>query len=231
MEYDDFLDFEEKDIVTIMNKDGIKEFLSDVTFPMYFLDFEAITNSKQWMYNHGLDLDQQLSSFSILRIDSIDDDETKIKHYNFVGGPTDYEVMAKKLTDFYKDNGTVIVWGRDLEVRGIAKLMKASPESYNKKFAQMISNMTDIQQLFYEGSFMRIEPYGKSSLDAVARAYNVYTGARIKDGKKAHYILEHALKSGITESHMNNICRRIEEYNNSDVINMKRIMVEILNSI
>ncbi len=211
-----------------MNLGGVKEFLKDLKFPLYFLDFEGIANSKQWMFNHGLDLDQQLSSFSLLKIESLKDDETKIKHFNFVGTPTDYKVMAKKMTDFYKDNGTVVVWGKDLEVRGLAKLIKESPESMHKKLSQMLSNIVDIQQLFYDGSFIRVEPNGKSSLDIVAKAYGVYEQASIKNGKKAHFILEHAIKPNINPSHLNNIAKRIEEYNNSDVINIKRILVEIL---
>ncbi len=217
--------------VTVMNKDGVKEFLKDLKFPVYFLDFEAITNSKQWMFNNGLCLDQQLSSFSILRIDNANDDETKIKHYNFVGKEHNYEIMAKKLTDFYKDNGTLVVWGRDLEVRGIAKLIKESPDSHNKKLSTMLANMIDIQQLFYDGSFLRIEPNGRSSLDAVAKAYNVYEQSRIKDGKEAHYILEFALNNVVEPSHLSSIERRITEYNNSDVINIKRILVEILKEV
>ncbi len=225
------MDYDYNNNITIMNIEGVKQYLKDIKFPVYFLDFEAITNSKQWMFNHGLDLDQQLSSFSLLKINSIDDDETKIKHFNFVAEPTDYVKMAKKMTDFYKDGGTVVVWGRDLEVRGLAKLMKEAPESYHKKLSTMLSNILDIQTLFYEGSFMRIEPHGKSSLDGVAKAYGTYESARIKDGKKAHFVLEHALSSNVEGSHLNNISRRIEEYNNSDVINIKRILIEILKEV
>ncbi len=217
--------------ITIMNLAGVQEFLKDIKFPIYFLDFEGIANSKQWMFNNGLDLDQQLSSFSLLKIESLNDDETKIKHFNFVGQPTNYEVMSKKITDFYKDNGSVVVWGRDLEVRGLAKLIKEAPESQHKKLSQMLANMIDLQQLFYDGSFIRIEPTGKSSLDTVAKAYGTYVSSRIKDGKKAHFILEHAIKPNVTESHLKNIDRRLEEYNNSDVINIKRILIEILKEV
>lgn len=223
--------YDEELLVTIMNKEGVKEFLKDLTFPVYFLDFEAITNSKQWMFNNNLDLHQQLSSFSMLKIESENDDETKIKHFNFIGKEHNYELMAKKMTDFYKDAGTVVVWGRDLEVRGIAKLIKESPPSSYKKLSLMLANMIDLQQLFYDGSFLRTEPTGRSSLDAVAKAYGVYQPARIQDGKKAHFILEHSLKPGIDDSHIRNIDRRISEYNNSDVINIKRILIELLKNI
>lgn len=227
------MDFEYNDNITIMNMEGVREYLKDIKYPIYFLDFEAITNSKQWMYNHGLALDQQISSFSLLKIDNVDDDELKLKHYNFVCDPINYETMAKKMTDFYKDNGTVVVWGRDLEIRGLAKLMKESPPSYGKKLAAMIANMIDIQTLFYDGSFMRVEPHGKSSLDYVAKAYGVYSTSRIKDGKKAHFVLEHSLSLQKIEDgpHLKNISRRIEEYNNSDVINIKRILVELLKEV
>ncbi len=217
--------------ITLMNKEGVKEFIKDLKFPIYILDFEAITNSKQWMFNHNLDLDQQLSSFSILRIDSLNDDETKVKHFSFVGAEHNYEVMAKKMTDFYKDNGSVVVWGQDLEVRGLAKLIRSSSESYHKKLSQMLSNICDIQQLFYGGSFIRVEPHGKSSIESVAQAYDIYEPSRLKDGKKAHFVLEHSLKPEVTPSHLNNIKRRIEEYNNNDVINIKRVLVEVLKEV
>lgn len=215
--------------IEFLNKDGIREYLKELTFPIYFIDFEAITNSKEWMFQNNLSLDQQLSSFSILRIDSLDDDETKIKHFNNVGKKEDYELMAKKLTDFYKDKEcSLIVWGRDLETRAIGKLIKEAPESSYKKLSSMLANMIDLQQLFYGGSFMNLEPSGKSSLDSIAKAFGVYLETSIKDGKKAHFILEHALNKDVSDSHKKNIKRRIEEYNNSDVVNMKRVLVEIL---
>ncbi len=225
------MDFYNNKMVTVMNKDGVKEFLKDIKFPIYFLDFEAIANSKQWMYNNNLDLHQQLSSFSMLKIENENDDETKIKHFNFVGKDANYEVMAKKITDFYKGYGSVVVWGRDLEIRGLSKLISESPESYHKKLSQMLANMIDIQQLFHDGSFMRIEPTAKSSLDAVANAYDIYQSARIQDGKKAHYILEYALNNDVNPQHLKSIERRIMEYNNSDVINIKRILIELLKEI
>lgn len=223
---------QEKGHIEINNKEGVKKYLKDINFPIYFLDFEAVTNSKEWMYTHGLDIDQQLSSFSFLKINSLKDDETKIKHFNFVGQKEDYKLMAKKLTDFYTDkNGTVVVWGIDLELRGLAKLMRASKDSKHKKISLIIANMIDLQQLFYTGSFIKYEPTGKSSLDSIAKAYGIYLSTTVKDGKKAHFILSHAIKENIDKSHLLNIKRRIEKYNNSDVINIKRVLVEIINSL
>ncbi len=217
--------------LVVNNFEGIKEYLEGVKFPVYFLDFEAITNSKEWMFNHGLDTDQQLSSFSILRIDSLDDDETKIKHYSHIGIKENYKAMANSLTDFYKGNGSLIVWGRDLEVRGIAKLIKEADEGKQKKLGLLLANMVDLQQLFYHGSFFKIEPSGKSSLDVVAKVFGVYKKTKIKDGKNAHYILGHVIENNLNEPYIKKIRNRILEYNNSDVINIKRVFVEIINEL
>ena len=214
--------------IITLNIEGIKMFLKDVTFPVYFLDFEAITNSKEWMFNHGMAIDQQLSTFSFLKIDSLLDDETKIKHYSMIGKKQEYELMAKSITDFYKNKGTVIVWGRDLETRGLGKLMKEGTEAQQKKIGYMISNLLDLQQLFYSGSFMRLEPSGKSSLDTIAKTYDVYKEAKIKDGKKAHFILQHATQQKIDKTHLENITKRVKEYNNADVINIKRVFIEVM---
>ncbi len=214
--------------VIIQNKEGVKQYLKDLKYPIYFLDFEAITNSKQWMFDNGLTLDQQISSFSILKIEKIDDDETKVKHFNNVGEREDYPKMAKSLTDFYRDNGSVVVWGQDLEIRALAKLLKSSPEGLHKKLSKMLANIIDIQQLFYSNSFIELLSSSKSSLDIVAKEYGVYLPGKLADGKKAHYILEAAATSVTDESHLDNISRRVKNYNNSDVINIKRILVEIL---
>lgn len=218
--------------VDILNKEGVKEFLKDLTFPVYFLDFECISNSKQWMFDHGMSVQQQITSFSILRIDSLDDDETSIKHYSQLGLKEDYSLMAKKLTDFYRDkNGTVVVWGKDLEVRSLAWLINKADESKHKKLSYMLSNILDLQQLFYEGSFISIKPFGKSKLEDVAMAYEVYLKTKLHSGKKAHYLLEHASTHELDEKQLSNINRRIEDYNNSDVINIKRILVKIMEQI
>ena len=221
----------EKEYINLLNKEGAKKFLERISFPVYFLDFEAITNTKEWMYKNDLAIDQQISSFSILRINSLKDDETKIKHYNTVGEKEDYAKMSKKLTDFYKDkNATIIVWGQDLELRSLAKLFRESPEGSYKKLSYMISNILDLQQLFYSGGFVKIEPKGKSSLDMVAKAFDVYLKTKIKDGKSAHYLLEHSVTNkDIRESHLDSIKKRLQDYNNADIINMKRVLVSVIN--
>ena len=136
--------------------------------------------------------------------------------------------MAKKLTDFYKDKkGSVIVWGRDLEIRSLGKLIKEAPEALHKKLSLMISNMIDLQQLFHADSFMKLKPSGKSSLNSISKAYGIHLSTSIKNGKNAHFILKHALKENITKPYSKNIEKRIMEYNNSDVINIKRVLVKI----
>ena len=140
--------------------------------------------------------------------------------------------MAKKLTDFYRDKkGTVVVWGKDLEVRSLAWLINKADESKHKKLSYMLSNILDLQQLFYEGSFISIKPFGKSKLEDVAMAYEVYLKTKLHSGKKAHYLLEHASTNELDEKQLANINRRIEDYNNSDVINIKRILVKIMEQI
>lgn len=215
----------------IQNKEGVKEYLKNLKYPIYFLDFEAITNGKKWMFDNGLSLDQQISSFSILKIEKIDDDETKVKHFNNVGEREDYPRMAKSLTDFYRDNGSVVVWGQDLELRAIAKLLRSSPERLHKKLSKMLSNIIDLQQLFYNNSFIELSLSTKTSLGIVAKEYGVYLSGKLSDGKKAHYLLEAAANSITNKSHLENISRRVQNYNNSDVINIKRILIEILKQI
>lgn len=212
----------------ILNQIAVKEYLKGLTYPIYFLDFEAITNGKQWMFDNGLSLDQQISSFSILKIESMNDDETKIKHFNNVGEREDYPRMAKRLTDFYRDNGSVVVWGQDLEIRAISKLLRSSPEGLNKKLSKMLAKIIDLQQLFYHNSFISLADTNKSALEVVAKEYGIYLKGRLEDGKKAHYVLEAAASRDMEQSQYDNISRRLEDYNNSDVINIKRILIKIL---
>lgn len=216
-----------KSFISILNKEGAIKFLENLTFPIYFLDFEAVSNSKEWMFKNNLSIDQQMSSFSILRINSLDDDETKIKHYNTIGEKEDYKKMAKKLTDFYKDKKSpIVVWAQDLELRSLAKLFRESPDGLHQKLAHMISNIIDLQQLFYTGSFLKLEPSGKSSLESIAKAFDVYKETKIKSGRTAHYILEHSVTTPkIRDNHLTSIKKRLEDYNNADVLNIKRVLV------
>jgi len=92
----------------------------------------------------------------------------------------------------------------------------------------MLSNLFDLRQLFHNGSFLKIEPYGKSSLNYVAETLNVYKKTIIKDGREAHFILESAIiNKNIKKNKLKSISEKIEEYNNSDVINIKRVLVEL----
>gem|GEM_PF-2971331 len=115
-----------------------------------------------------------------------------------------------------------------MELRVITKLLKSSNKSYHKKLSCMLSNLFDLRQLFHNGSFLKIEPYGKSSLNYVAETLNVYKKTIIKDGREAHFILESAIiNKNIKKNKLKSISEKIEEYNNSDVINIKRVLVEL----
>jgi len=105
------MNVEEKkeNFINVLNKEAAKKLLSNLSFPMYFLDFEVITNNKQWMFENNLSLDQQISSFSILKIEKLNDKESKIKHFNLVGKKEDYKLMTKKLTSFYQEEKASVI--------------------------------------------------------------------------------------------------------------------------
>ncbi|BDU67373.1 MAG: hypothetical protein TYPL_0260 [Candidatus Tyloplasma litorale] len=218
-----------KERYKIINKKGIGEFLKDIKYPIYFLDFEAISEKKDWMLKHNLPLDQQISSFSILKINTKRDiNENKIKHFNFVGKKEDYKLMAKKLSDFYKNKpGTVVVWDRILENNALIKLMKNATKDDEVVISEMLKSIIDLQRLFIDKTFISVN---KVSLDFVSKAFSIYEDGGIKDGRKAHYILADAEinKEKYTSKKLNNTSKRIEKYNNSDVINIKRVLFEIL---
>ncbi len=216
----------------IHNWDILEKFFDGIKGPMYFLDFEAITFAPIAMAKNNLDLDQQLFSFSFLKVDNFADLSEKPRHYNFVGKKLNYNQMASELSRLYVNyNAKVFVWGAELEFKGLAKLIGHANQNYKRKLGSLIGNVIDLQVLFrgQKDRIVEISPLHQNSLSFVAKAVTGSTiDSSLNNGKKTNYVLKAFVDKKTTAYHqLKNIDDKLTKYNNSDVIHIKRILFQL----
>ncbi len=210
----------------------LKKFFEEIKGPMYFLDFEAITFAPTIMAKNNLDLDQQLFSFSFLKVENFADLSEKPKHYNFVGKKLNYGQMASELARLYLNyNAKVFVWGAELEFKGLAKLIGHANQNYKRKLGTLIGNIIDLQVLFrgQKNRIVEIIPKHQNSLSYVAKAVTgTVIDSSLNNGKKTNYVLKAFVDKKTTDyRQLKNIDNKLYKYNNGDVIHIKRILFQL----
>jgi hypothetical protein len=139
-----------------VNKDKLNDFMEDITFPIYFLDFESINEaippySKCYVY-------QQLPvQFSL----HILYEDNRLEHYEYVGNGVDdpRDDIARLLLEYIKDDGgTIISYNATFEEGRIETLA----EQFNYPELNKLSNrFIDLLDVFKQG-YVYSRKMGKS---------------------------------------------------------------------
>lgn len=209
--------------IKIEREDLVKEILESMKGKIYFLDFECAANSIGWAAKNHVAIDTHISTASFLRVNGFNDEkESQILHVSLLDDLENYEKMATELADFYDGEGAVLVWDASLETKSVAKLIKHAPSYETRlKLCMMLANMVDLQILFHNQSLI---PGWGASLDKVARSWGVYDNPIKLSGKKVKFMIQAVIEGKADEGLIRNMKRRIEIYNNSDVLHIKRIL-------
>ncbi|NOQ50500.1 MAG: hypothetical protein GQ557_02445 [Mycoplasmataceae bacterium] len=222
------------------NKDLMRTFVKKINPPLFILDFEAITFLPKWMHENNLDLDQQIFSFSFLKISDFNDEKEIPFHFNFIkigmnhknNYEVDYKKMAKELANKYRQfqNSPVYVWSSELEYKAIIKLLRNSDQKDKLVLTNLLINIIDLQVYFRSKNdpIIEIVPVHKSSLSWISNAFGIKIESKLRNGQRTNYLLRNIINNkNISLENLNEQCEKLEEYNNSDVIKIKRILIKI----
>lgn len=206
-----------------IDKEAIKEFLSQLVYPLHHLDFEAMNQAVPFLENMGPNQFIVYQS-SIHR----EQEDGEISHTELLHTKkTDArEEMIKYLIKELEGEGSIIVWNVAFEATRIKELGKQFPK-YNDALISLCKRMVDIRLIFSKYMIYDHAFQGSSSIKYVLPVLCPtlsYDRLFIKNGNdsQAYYI---KLINGEFRGGMyNKVKRSLLEYNRLDTLAMLEIL-------
>jgi hypothetical protein len=172
----------------IVNKEGVKEFLDTLYYPLYFLDFETFGLAIPPF--DGLRPYEHIPfQYSLHLLESKD---AELKHYEFLAEPgvDQREELIKGLISLISDNVCILVYNVGFEKSVLSNLAEHFPP-YREKLMKIHENFVDLMAPFRQRYYYTKEMKGRYSLKSVLPALLPelsYDGMAISSGGDASVI-------------------------------------------
>lgn len=162
------IDFELNNKSKKINKKGIKEFLSKIKYPLYFLDFESYQVlvpefDGTWPY------EQICFQYSL---DYYLEKGGKLYHKEFLNSEYDknpMKLLCEQLVNDIKDDACIIVYNETFEKSRLLEMAKMYPE-YKEKLLKIRDNIIDLMVIFRNHDYYVKEMKGSYSIKYVLPA-------------------------------------------------------------
>ncbi len=150
-----------------VDKDGIREFLNSLSYPLYFLDFETMMPGVP-LYKGNECFKQIPFQYSLHYIES---EGGKIEHKEFLAesGKDPCEDIAKRLCEDIPQNACVLAYNADFERGKINQLASTFPE-YKSALIKIAENIVDLETPFKHGHYYVNAMHGSTSIKHVLPA-------------------------------------------------------------
>ncbi len=208
---------------TIIDKPAIKEFLSSLKYPLYFLDFETF-NPAVPLYNYSKPYQQIVFQYSLHILDK---PGGQLQHKEFLAQPTgDPRIpMIEQLISNIGTAGDLVVYNKGFETARLNEIARDFPK-YEPAIQNMISRIVDLMTPFQQKLYYTPEMKGsysiKSVLPALVPGFS-YADLEINQGGDASLAFENLLNE--TNQHMVNKTRQnLLEYCKLDTLAMLEIL-------
>jgi len=167
-----------------IDKEKIKEFLEELTYPYYYLDFETFSTAIP-MFN-GLNPYFKVPFQFSLHVDQ--GDGGKIKHFEYLYNEKDdpREEFLLELQKVLGESGSIIVYYKSFEIGRLNELAERFPD-HKEWINNVILRIIDLRDPFRKFSYYNPEQQGSASLKAVFSAMTEmsYEALEIRDGRTA----------------------------------------------
>lgn len=145
----------------VINKEEIKRFLKQITYPIHCLDFETIGPAIP-LFDNTSPFDAIPVQFSVHTIDK----DSNVTHKEFlVERPEDQKNLAKELLNAIPDKGTILEW-TSYEERCIKMLIKEHPD-LQPDLQKILQRIVDLNQPFKQFHYYHPDQGGSSSIKNV----------------------------------------------------------------
>jgi Domain of unknown function(DUF2779) len=167
---------------TIVDFEGIKNFLSDLKYPFYFLDFESFQSAVP-LYDSTKPYQQVPFQFSV-HIQKSEDSDIEHKDFLAEAGEDPRPKFIKKLLETTKGKGDIIVYNKSFEKGRMEELARDFPE-YAEELQKRIERLKDLMIPFQKKYYYAPEMKGSYSIKVVLPALvpeMSYENLEINDG-------------------------------------------------
>ena len=174
----------------IIDKVSIKEFLSDITYPLYFMDFETFMPAIP-MFNGSKPYQQIPFQYSL---HYIRDNGSTLEHFEFLADATgDPRIpFITKLLNDTRNDGIILVYNKSFEISRLKEIAQDFPE-FSLEIEKRINRIADLMIPFQKRYYYTPEMKGSYSikyvLPALVRGLS-YDNLEIKEGGTASSVFE-----------------------------------------
>ena len=152
---------------TIVDVEGIKNFLSDLKYPFYFLDFESFQSAVP-LYDNTKPYQQVPFQFSV-HIQKTEDSTIEHKEFLAESGEDPRPKFIKELLVATKGTGDIIVYNLAFEKTRMQELARDFPE-YEEELQKRIARLKDVMIPFQKKYYYSPEMKGSYSIKVVLPA-------------------------------------------------------------
>ena len=167
----------------IVNKDKIRNFLKELQYPLYYLDFETFDTAIP-IFDQSRPYQKIPFQYSL----HIQDESNKVKHYDFLARreKDPRPELLDRLEKEIGQTGSVIVFNKTFEIGVLKKLAEDFPE-YESFIKNTINRIIDLAEPFKNFDYYNPIQKGSYSLKAVLPAITgkSYLNLEIDNGTDA----------------------------------------------
>jgi hypothetical protein len=151
----------------VIDKKEIKKFLSDLNYPLYFMDFETFQPAVPLFDNSG-PYQQIPFQYSVFLKKTKNSEDV---HYEFLAEPGDdpRKKFIENILNVTKGKGDVIVYNKTFEITRLNEIARDFPE-YAEDIEKLISRIKDLMVPFQKKYYYSAEMKGSYSIKAVLPA-------------------------------------------------------------
>ena len=213
----------------IIKKSEIKEFLSKLEFPLYFLDYETLSSAIP--YFDGLSPYQQVPFQYSLHI--LDSPGSNLRHatYLHTENLNPAQAISKSLKENIGKKGTVIVWHESFE-KGCNRVLGSLAPEYKSFFEDINERIVDLKLPFANSWYVHKDFGGSASIKDVLPVLVPelsYKDNDISEGKTAQRLWMEAVLDGKHDGEKDKILKDLEKYCKLDTMAMVEIYKKLQN--
>ncbi|HSW54075.1 MAG TPA: DUF2779 domain-containing protein [Ignavibacteriaceae bacterium] len=210
----------------LIDKKAIKNFLSDLTYPLYFMDFETFQPAVP-LFDNSKPYQQIPFQYAVfLKKNKSSDAE----HFEFLAeqGEDPRKKFIESLLKVTKGKGDVLVYNKTFEITRLNEIARDYP-SFTDKIEKLISRIKDLMIPFQKKYYYAPEMKGSYSIKAVLPALVPelsYDDLEINEGGLASVAYE-SLQTETDLMFIAEIKQQLLEYCKLDTLGMVRILEKI----
>jgi hypothetical protein len=210
----------------LIDKKAIKNFLSDLSFPLYFMDFETYQPAVP-LYDNSKPYQQIPFQYSVFLKKN---KTSEAEHYEFLAEPgIDPRIkFIENLLKVIKDKGDVLVYNKTFEITRLNEIARDFP-GYGEEIEKLVSRIKDLMIPFQKKYYYTSEMKGSYSIKAVLPALVPelsYDNLEINEGGLASIAYE-SLQTETDLMFIAEIKQQLLEYCKMDTLGMVRLLEKL----